>query len=139
MTGKVALLGLAFLTLFIFGNFYFTLTGGPSRTQTARLDPYGEISIHLETEPDPPKTGGIPLMLHITDPSGKSIAVDEVQYEYAFQDREPRTLKGESKGVGAFTAVAALNDVGEWQVRVTLVKGTQQTQVKFTLRVGANI
>ena len=139
MTGKVALLGLALLGIFIFGNFYFTLTGGPSRTQTVRLDPYGDVNIHLETEPDPPKTGGIPLMLHISDQNGKRIEVDQVQYEYAFQDREPRTLKGESKGVGAFTAIAALTDVGEWQIRVTLFKGSQQTQVKFTLRVGANI
>ena len=139
MTGKVALLGLALLGIFIFGNFYLTLTGGPSRTQTVRLDPYGDVTIHLETEPDPPKTGGIPLLLHITDQNGKRIEVDQVQYEYAFQDREPRTLKGESKGVGAFTAIAALTDVGEWQIRVTLFKGSQQTQVKFTLRVGANI
>jgi hypothetical protein len=139
MTGKIALLGLLALAIFIFGNFYFQLSGGPSRTLTARLDPYGEISIHLETEPDPPKTGGIPLMLHITDQNGKSIAVDQVEYEYAFQSREIQTLKGENVGVGAFKAVAALTDVGEWQVRVTLFKGSQQTQVKFTLRVGANI
>ena len=139
MTGKIALLGLGALAIFIFGNFYFQLSGGPSRTQTARLDPYGEISIHLETQPDPPKTGGIPLMLHITDENGKSIAVDQVEYEYAFQNREIKTLKGESMGLGAFKAVAALTDVGEWQVRVTLFKGSQQTQVKFTLRVGANI
>lgn len=139
MTGKIALLGLGALAIFIFGNFYFQLSGGPSRTQMARLDPYGEISIHLETQPDPPKTGGIPLMLHITDQNGKSIAVDQVEYEYAFQNREIKTLKGESVGVGAFKAVAVLTDVGEWQVRVTLFKGSQQTQVKFTLRVGANI
>ena len=139
MTGKIALLGLGLLAIFIFGNFYFQLSGGPSRTQTARLDPYGEINIHLETEPDPPKTGGIPLMLHITDQNGKSIAVDQVEYEYAFQNREIKTLKGESAGAGAFKAVAALTDVGDWQVRVTLLKGSQQAQVKFTLRVGANI
>ena len=139
MTGKIALLGLGVLAIFIFGNFYFQLSGGPSRTQTARLDPYGEISIHLETEPDPPKTGGIPLTLHITDQNGKGIEVDQVQYEYAFRDREIKTLKGESMGLGAFKAVAGLTDVGEWQVRVTLFKGSQQAQVKFTLRVGANI
>ncbi len=139
MTGKIGLLGLALLGLFIFGSFYFQLTGGPSRTQTARLDPYGDISVHLETEPDPPKTGGIPLILHITDQSGKEIAVDKVQYEYAFQDREPRTLSGENAGGGTFKAIAALTDVGEWQVRVTLFKGTAQTQVKFTVRVSVNI
>lgn len=139
MTGKIALLGLGVLALFIFGNFYFQLTGGPSRTLAARLDPYGDISVHLQTEPDPPKTGGIPLMLHITDQSGKSVEVDKVQYEYAFQGRDPQTLNGESVGIGTFQAVAALTDVGEWQVIVTLFKGSQQTQVKFTLRVGANI
>ncbi len=139
MTGKIGLLGLAFVAIFIFGSFYVQLSGGPSRTLAARLDPYGDISIHLETQPDPPKTGGIPLMMHITDQNGKSIAVDQVQYEYAFQDQPIKTLKGESTGVGAYTAVATLTDVGEWQVRVTLFKGNQQTQVKFTLRVGANI
>ncbi len=139
MTGKIGLLGLGLLTFFIFGSFYFQLTSGPSRTQTARLDPYGEISVHLETEPDPPKTGGIPLMLHITDQSGKSVEVDKVQYDYAFQGRAPKTLTGESTGVGAFQAVAALTDVGEWQVRVTLFKGTEQAQVQFTVHVGANI
>jgi hypothetical protein len=139
MTGKIGLLGLAFLAIFIFGNFYIQLTGGPSRTQTARLDPFGDINIHLETEPDPPKTGGIPLTLHITDQSGKAIDLDKVQYEYAFQDRPPQTVGGERKGNGVFTAVAALTDVGDWNVRVTLFKGTVQTQVTFTLRVMANI
>ncbi len=139
MTGKIGLLGLAFLAVFIFGSFYIQVAGGPSRTQTARLDPFGDISVHLQTEPDPPKTGGILLMLHITDQSGKPIDLDKVQYEYAYQDRAPRTLEGERKGSGAFTAVAALTDVGDWQVRVTLVKGTAQTQVTFTVRVGANI
>ena len=139
MTGKIGLLGLAFLAIFIFGNFYIQLTGGPSRTQTARLDPLGDISVHLETEPDPPKTGGIPLTLHIIDQSGKPVDLDKVQYEYAFQDRALRTLEGARAGSGVFTAVASLNDVGEWKVRVTLFKGTVQTQVTFTLRVMANI
>ncbi len=139
MAGKIALLGLGVLTLFILGNFYFQVTGGPSRTLAARLDPYGDISVHLQTEPDLPKTGRIPLVVHITDQSGKSVEVDEVQYEYAFQGRDPKTQDAESTGVGAFQAVAALTDVGEWQVIVTLFKGTQQTQVKFIVRVGANI
>lgn len=139
MTGKVALLGLVALALFIFGNFYLQLTGGPSRTQTARLDPYGDISIHLQTEPDPPKTGGIPLMLHITDASGKPIAVDKVEYEYESEKQSARTLAGEGAGEGTFKAVAALTDVGEWNIRVTLFKGTQQTQVKFSVRVMPNI
>lgn len=139
MTGKVALLGLVALFVFIFGNFYIQLTGGPSRTLTTRLDPYGDINVHLETEPDPPKTGGIPLMLHITDQSGKPVEVDAVQYDYRFQDREPRTLKGDIKGPGNVTAVAALTDVGEWRVHVTLVKGDKRSDVEFVLRVGANI
>ncbi len=78
-------------------------------------------------------------MLHITDQTGKSVEVDQVQYEYKYEDRAPEKLQGESKGSGTYTAVAALTDVGEWQVRVTLFKAGQQTQVKFTLRVGANI
>ena len=139
MTGKIGLLGLAFLAIFIFGNCFVQLTGGPSRTQTARLDPLGDISVHLETEPDPPKTGGIPLTLHIIDQSGKPVDLDKVQYEYAFQDRALRTLEGARAGSGVFTAIAALTDVGDWKVRVTLFKGTVQTQVTFTVRVGANI
>ncbi len=139
MTGKIAGLGLLLLALFVFGNFYLQLAGGPSRTQTARLDPYGEITVHLQTDPDPPKTGTILLMLHLTDQNGKSIAVDKVVYEYAFQSRESKTMPGENKGVGAYEAVATLTDVGEWQVRVTLFKAKQQTQVEFVIRVGANI
>jgi hypothetical protein len=139
MTGKIGLLGLLLLAAFILGNFYFQLTGGPSRTQSARLDPYGDINVHLETQPDPPKMGGIPLILHITDQNGKRVAVDQVQYDYVFQDRTPQTLKGESMGMGTYQAIAGLTDVGEWQIRVTLIKGSQQTQVKFILRVGANI
>lgn len=139
MTGKVGLLGLGFLAIFIFGSFIFQLTSGPSRTQTARLDPFGDISVHLETQPDPPKTGGIPLILHITDSSGKNVEVDKVQYDYEYQDRGVQTLSGERAGDGMFQAVAALTDVGEWQVHVTLFKGTQQAQVTFVLRVMANI
>ncbi len=139
MTGKVGLLGLALLAVFIFGSFYVQLTGGPSRTQTVRLDPYGNISVHLETQPDPPKTGGIPLILHLTDQNGKPVAVDKVHYAYSFQERGEREMDGERAGDGVFKATAALTDVGEWQVHVTLYKGTQQTQVSFVLRVMANI
>ncbi len=139
MTGKMAALGLAVLVVFIFGNFYLQLSGGPSRTQTTRLDPYGNVQVHLETEPDPPKTGGIPLMLHITDQSGKYVDVDSVQYDYQYQNREQQTLTGEHKGVGSFSAVAQLTDVGEWRVHVTLVKGNQVASVEYVIRVGANI
>ncbi len=139
MTAKIGFFGLALLAAFIFGSLGFQLSSGPSRTQSARLDPYGDVNIHLVTEPDPPKTGGIPLILHITDQNGNDVEVDQVRYDYAFQDRAPETLRGESMGVGAFKAIAGLTDVGEWQVRVTLFKANQQTQVKFTLRVGANI
>jgi len=139
MTGKVGLLGLVFLAIFIFGSFYIQLTGAPSRTQTARLDPYGNISVHLETQPDPPKTGGIPLILHLVDQDGKPITVDKVHYEYSFQNRGVRGVDGELTGDGTFKAIAALTDVGEWQVHVTLFKGVQQTQVTFILRVMANI
>lgn len=139
MTGRIGLLGLAFLAIFIFGNFYLQLTSAPSRTLTAWLEPFGDISVRLETQPDPPKTGGIPLILHITDQGGQSVAVDRVDYEYQSEKQAPRTLKGEPTGAGEFRAVAALSDVGVWTVRVTLFKGAQQTQVTFTLRVMPNI
>ncbi len=139
MTGKMALLGLALLALFIFGNFLFQLMGGPSRTLSTRLEPYGDIQVHLETEPDPPKTGGIPLTIHITDQRGKRVEVDQVQYDYRFQERDAKALKGTLKGIGEYSAVAQLTDVGEWRVHVTLVKGSQVAQVEFVVRVGANI
>lgn len=139
MTGKYGLIGLAFLAIFIFGNFYVQFAGSPSRTQSARLEPFGDISVHLQTQPDPPKTGGIPLILHITDSDGKNVAVDRVEYAYEFQGRTIGQLSGEAMGTGTFQAVAALTDVGEWRIRVTLFQGTQQTQVEFTLRVMANI
>ncbi len=139
MTGKIGGLGLLVLALFVGGNFIFQLTNTPSRVQTARLDPFGEIAVHLQTEPDPPKPGGIPLMLHITDVKGNPVVVDKGQYEYWSQDQDRQTLEGESQGDGSFSAIAGIGSVGEWQVRVTLFKGTQQTQVKFTLRVMPNI
>ncbi len=139
MTGKIGLLGLVFLAVFIFGSFYIQLASGPARTQTARLDPFGEIRVHLETQPDPPKTGSIPLILHITDPSGKAVAVDKAHYAYSFQERSAREMDGERVADGTFQATAALTDVGEWQVYVTLFKGAQQAQVTFILRVMANI
>lgn len=139
MTKKIAVVGMVILVVFIFGSFYFQLSSGPSRTQNARLDPFGPISVHLETQPDPPKPGGIPLILHITDPGGKPVVVDKVQYQYAYKDEDPRVLEGKPDVEGTVRATAQITDVGEWQVNVILYKGTQQAMVKFTLRVGANI
>jgi hypothetical protein len=65
--------------------------------------------------------------------------IGKVEYEYAFQDLTPRTAEGENADNGTFKTTAALNQVGEWKVHVALFKGNQQTQVKFTLRVGAKI
>ena len=139
MTGKIGGLGLLLLGLFIGGSFLFQLSSTPARTAGAHLDPYGEIKVHLQTEPDPPKPGSIPLMIHITDANGKPVAVDKVRYEYWSKDQAAQTLDGEATGDGLFDAVAGIGSVGEWQVQVTLFKGTQQTQVKFTLRVMPNI
>ncbi len=139
MSGKFGLIGLIFLTIFIFGNFYLQLTGAPSRAQSARLEPFGDISVHLQTQPDPPKTGGIPLILHVTGSDGKSVAVDRVEYAYEFQGRTVGQLSGEAMGAGTFQAIATLTDVGDWKIHVTLFQGTQKTQVEFTLRVMANI
>ena len=139
MSSKVGGIGLLALGLFIAVSFVLQMTGAPPRTMNARLDPYGDVSVHLQTQPDPPKTGGIPLILHITDAGGKPIEIDAVNYEYQFQEQAAQSLQGERAGEGAFQAVAALTNVGEWNVRVTLVKGTQQTQVNFTLRVMPNI
>lgn len=139
MSSKVGGLGLLALGLFIALSFVLQMTGAPPRTVNARLDPYGDLTVHLQTQPDPPKTGGIPLILHITDASGNPVEIDAVSYQYQFQEQARQTLQGERGEVGEFHATAALANVGEWNVRVTLVKDKQQTQVKFTLRVMPNI
>lgn len=139
MSTKVGGLGLLGLTLFIAISFVLQLNSAPPRTLSARLDPFGEIKVHLQTQPDPPKTGGIPLMLHLTDASGNPIVVDQVKYEYWKEQRTPVTLTGESSNGSTFQALAGLDSVGDWQVRVTLLKGSQQTQLTFTLRVMPNI
>ena len=138
MTTRFSLLGLLAIALFAGGVFMVQLTGTPPRTVDARLDPYGSIQVHLQTEPDPPKPGGIPLMIHLTDAGGKPISVDQVKYEYWEKSDEPETLEGEATGPGSYSAVAGIKSVGEWQVRVTLFKGSQQSQVKFVLRVMPN-
>ena len=139
MTAKVGGLGLLAIALFVAWSFVTQVGGAPPRTMAARLDPFGEITIHLQTDPDPPKTGNIPLLLHLTDAGGKPLSVDKVQYEYWSKDQPARTIQGESAGVGTYKGLAGLADVGEWQVYVTLFKGSQQTQVKFILRVMPNI
>jgi hypothetical protein len=139
MTKKLGLLGLLALAAFIFGNFYIQLTNGPARTIKTRLESLGEISVHLETRPDPPKPGGIPLIVHITDQNDKPVLVDQVEYEYAQKGESPHPLTGKLTADGSFQATASITDVGEWEVRVILFKGNQQTQVQFVLNVGANI
>ncbi|MBI4674549.1 MAG: hypothetical protein HY741_23130 [Chloroflexi bacterium] len=139
MTTKVGGLGLLGLTLFIAISFIVQLNSAPPRMLSARLDPFGDVNVHLQTQPDPPKTGGIPLILHITDASGQAVAVDQVKYEYWKEERAPLTLTGESSDGSTFQAIAELDSVGDWQVRVTLFKGSQQTQMTFTLRVMPNI
>ena len=139
MTAKVGGFGLVALAVFIASSFIFQLTSTPPRTLSGQLDPYGEVKLHLETQPDPPKTGNIPLVLHITDGKGNAVAVDKVQYEYMAENHPAQTIAGEPVETGQYRAIAALSGVGEWEIRVTLFKGSQQTQVKFLLRVMPNI
>lgn len=138
MTKKVGLLGLALLALFIAASFYFQLSNGPSRTQTAQLEPYGTINVHLETQPDPPKKGTVPFLVHLTDQNGKPIAVDKVHYTYSFKEHTVSEMYGQKVG-DAYQATATLTDVGDWQVHVFLFQGTQQAQISFVLQVMANI
>lgn len=139
MSSKVGGIGLLALGLFIAASFVLQMTGAPPRSLSVRLEPYGDVSVHLQTQPDPPKMGGIPLILHLTDTGGKPIEIDAVRYEYQFQDQAAQTVQGERVDAGAFKAIAPLMSVGEWNVRVTLYKGTQQTQATFILRVMPNI
>ena len=138
MTRKIGLIGLAILAVFILASFYVQLVSGPSHTQTTRLDPYGIVNVHLETQSDPPKMGKVPFIVHLTDQNGKPVWVDRLHYAYSFKNGTLQEMYGEPVG-DAYQATASLTDVGEWQVHVFLFQGEQQVQLTFVVRVMPNI
>ncbi len=139
MEKRFGLLGLLFLFVFISGSFYYQLNREPSRTVKVSLPSVGEVTAVLTTQPDPPKTGGIPLTVRLTDSAGRPVTVDKAVFKYAKKDAEAAVAEGQALSAGTYQAIARLSSVGEWTVEVILTSDGRDTTAHFDLRVMPNI
>lgn len=107
----------------------------------------GEISllgqparVTLFMEPDPPKTGPIPVRVEITDVNGLPIRVDEVVVRYGMESQPPReraAVPGAS--LGLYRAQIEFANVGRAWVEVLIRRGNTRGQLTFRIEVRPNI
>ncbi len=117
-----------------------TLANTPSRDATADFGPYGLVTIRLTTDPYPPlPTGTVRLSFMPMDSRQRPVPLDSLQFEYGRQGSDVIVGSGRAEsmadGSGMFIAGAQVPQVGNWWLRVRVVKGGEQAQVRYTLYV----
>ena len=112
----------------------------PARAATADLGPYGLVNIHLTTNPSAPKAvGSVQLNFMPMDARRRTVPLDGLSFQYGREGSDQPVGAGEAQrmtdGTGMFMGSGAFSAVGNWWVRVRLVSGSAQAEVRFTLYV----
>lgn len=112
----------------------------PARDATAELGPYGLITIRFTTDPSPAlPTGTVMLSFMPMDTRQRAVALDGFSFEYGREGSDQAVGSGEaqpmSDGSGMFMGGAQFPEVGDWWLRVKMIKGSAQAEVRFTFYV----
>ena len=111
-----------------------------ARDASVDLGPYGLVSIQLTTNPNPPKpVGTVQLNFMPMDGCRRTVPLDRVSYDYGRAGSDRPIGSGEAQvmtdGSGMFMAGARFTGTGDWWIRVRLIKGGAQGEVRFTINV----
>jgi len=116
------------------------LSKNPSREATVDLGPNGFIAIRFSTDPYPPlPTGTVNLSFLPIDSRGRTVAIDNLSYDYGFSGSDQPVGSGIAElmtdNSGMFMAAAQFPTVGDWWLRATVSKSGVQDEVRFTFYV----
>ena len=112
----------------------------PTRTASAELGSYGQVSIRFSTNPSPAlPTGTVTLNFMPMNARGVTMALDGLSFDYGRESSDQPVNSGEAQlmpdGSGMFMGNAQFPTVGNWWVRVKMHKGGGQAEVRFTVNV----
>lgn len=127
-------LSLITVTLLIGLSIVLVACGGTGATMPT---PTASPKVALTTNPDPPASGNVELVLMVTDASGQPITDADV---YVFADHtgmSGMTLQGKatSQGGGRYAISANLSMGGKWKISVQVKKSALNYTQDFNLEV----
>ena len=116
------------------------LASTPIRDATANLEAFGLVTIRFSTDPFPPlPTGTTTMNFMPMDTRQLAVDVDQINYEYGPEGSEQPTGSGMAQlmpdGSGMYMAGAQFSYVGDWWVKVKVIKGNAQADVRFSVNV----
>lgn len=111
-----------------------------ARDATTELGPYGLVTIRFSTSPSPPlPTGPVRLSFMSMDARRRSVALDEVTFEFGQEGDDQPVGTGQalpmSDGNGTYMGSATFPSVGNWWLTVHLRKTNVESEVRFTFYV----
>lgn len=97
----------------------------------------GGLSVTLTTNPDPPRSGNIELVVKVSDQAGQPVADAEVSVVADHIDMSGMILRGKAtaQGSGRYATAANFSMSGNWKVTVEARKGAATQKQDFTLAV----
>lgn len=109
---------------------------GAATTATPQTTGVG-LNVTLTTNPDPPKSGNIELVIKVSDQAGQPVADAEVSVVADHIDISGMILRGKAtaQGSGRYATVANFSMSGNWKVTVEARKGAATQKQDFTLAV----
>lgn len=113
------------------------LTGcGAAATATPQTTGAG-LSVSLTTNPDPPKSGNIELVVQVSDQGGQPVTDAEVSVVADHIDMSGMILRGKAtaQGGGRYATAANFSMSGNWKVTVEARKGAATQTKDFRLAV----
>lgn len=127
------------LAVFIGLVFYQQMARAPSREVVVGSGD-NALRVQLWTNPDPPKTGAVPVEARLATLAGTLVQVDRTLISYGQAGKEATaTVEAERQADGAYRASATFTAVGDWWIEVTVLYGPLTVNARFPVYVAPNI
>jgi predicted component of type VI protein secretion system len=95
------------------------------------------LQIELTTNPNPPQSGDVELMVIVKDTAGRPISDAQVNLKTDHTEMSGMTMEGPatSQGEGRYAIVAPFEHGGKWRVTVQVQQGSNNLSKDFDLQV----
>ena len=112
----------------------------PKREANMEMEPYGMVTLQLETDPYPARpTGTVALKFMLMDSRNRTIQPDSFSFEYgppgSDQPTGFGTVQPMAESNGMLMGSAQFPSVGTWWIRVHLTNEGYKKDVKFNVDV----
>ena len=125
-----------FISLILFAGLSFLIACGDAAAPSSPPAQSG-VNISLTTNPDPPKSGDVELVVTVSDTSGQPIPDADVFIFADHSEMQGMSMDGRTtaQGGGQYAITAGFEHGGKWKVTVQVKKAPLDTAQEFDLEL----